>query len=64
MKYRCHDCAFKAEYKFDVKHLTICMRNPSISIRQAVEECHKPERCPHYMTFKEVRRYMEVNNDT
>lgn len=55
MNYKCHACIFKAGYKFEDKYLTICIRNPSRTVKQAVEECYRPEICPHHTTHKEAK---------
>ena len=63
MKYKCHECIFKEEWKENGKIIPICIRNPGSNFEEAVEECSKPGACPHHTTLKEARLYMETNND-
>lgn len=71
MNYRCHNCVHKLDFVDDNNKFIVCNRIivfgyvlPNMMIEWGRLECLKPGVCPHKITPKEARLYMEANNDT
>ena len=60
MKYKCHGCFWKGTYESETAYFQICTRK--FDMIEAVNECCKPCKCPHYITRKEVEKIADKFN--